>query len=232
MKETAKKPKTVLDGLDDEPLYDKPERNKPKIKKVEVLLKPKPASATKPAQESAKKPQEPIKKAQEPIRKAQEPIKKAQEPVKNPEIETENFNFDDDFGADNFPDMDSPPRATPATNGSRAPQDKDKPTNGDDLDQYIGDVSTLRHLSSTIHQCLIFNTSLKNNQVVYFYLSIEQQLKQHSEFKSVGARNNRLSPFFFFFFFRVFEKSWFQCLHWSVRLGTDKYNVIVYQFDE
>lgn len=70
------KPKTILDDLDSELIYEKSEpiSKKPKIKSIETLLPPKPKNEIT-----------------------------TKEPEKS-EMDTDNFNFDD-FGADDFSDV-------------------------------------------------------------------------------------------------------------------------------
>lgn len=133
MKEPVKpKPKTILDDLDDQILYDKPERTvkpasrpKPVIKHVEVLdtpLNKEDIIAIKSTNFS--------------------------EPAAS-EIETESLNFDDDFVADNFsnstiPSTKSSTNGTSMSSGSSVTPSTNtinKSTNGEDLNQYIGDVS-------------------------------------------------------------------------------------------
>ena len=111
-KEVVPKPKTVLDDLDNEILYDKPDKvhSKPVIKSVEVLQKPKIVVQNK-----------------------------VKEPEK-PDIDTENLNFDDDFMADDYPNR-SINEASLTNEKSVTIQSTDKSSNGDDLNQYIGDVS-------------------------------------------------------------------------------------------
>lgn len=108
------KPKTILDDLDSELLYEKTEPilKKPKIKSIEVLAPPKSKNET---------------------------INKELEKSK---VDTENFNFDD-FGADDFSDMEVQPATTSneVASSVSSGQSTDKITPSDNLNQYIGDVS-------------------------------------------------------------------------------------------
>lgn len=108
----ATKPKTILDDLESELIFEKPEPalKKPKIKSIEVIHPPKSDSETH------------------------------KETNHEPEMDADNFNFDGDFGVDDFSDVEVKPAATSSEVTSSG--NNVQTTASDNLNQYIGDVST------------------------------------------------------------------------------------------
>ena len=121
IKKTEPKPKTVLDDIDNEFIYDKPESksNKPKIKQIEIL----------------------------PEAKVADKIPEKTQDIEKHDFETENFDFNDDFGTDSFSEVQQiPAKEIPAVNKISTHQSTSKSTNGEDLNQYIGDVSFIQNI--------------------------------------------------------------------------------------
>ncbi|XP_058793658.1 DNA polymerase alpha catalytic subunit [Phymastichus coffea] len=159
IKETAKpKQKTLLDDLDDQILYDKPDRTpKPKIKHTEILDSPlnkDEINRLKPKIKHIEILDSPLNKDEINVLKTT----KISEPTDSI-MEAESLDFDDDFGADDF----STAASSICTSTSTVKNSKSlfnstassvrqsmnsaditsESTNGEDLNQYIGDISDI-----------------------------------------------------------------------------------------
>ncbi|XP_014213476.1 DNA polymerase alpha catalytic subunit [Copidosoma floridanum] len=155
IKSELKKPKTVLDDLEHETLYDKPKKSsdepkpsnekkiKPKIISEEIIVKPNTNNEIKILKQNI-----------------EEKVKTND--ISELEENTELLNFDDDFTPDSFTNVTSK-NETPITNSAVSIQSTDKNiTSNEDLNQYIGDISDFDFGSTEIDSSINQTTQDKS----------------------------------------------------------------------